>query len=293
MLIHSWCYQTSGVRIICKFDAAKLLLQGGLMISAVKYEKARIFINNSAFYITTNNVPNFGEDEDANVKRRLKIFETQSMPNPNSKIEPWYRQNSMHCVAWTAKATTKHRALVEKDELWYKDVSNECRAAEKIAANGGGAAFFDVDKVKNLKFKDIFGPDTEKEKNDENTVDEVAEPDSLIHESFISEAQTTIEKRKTDLEQTNTIEEEQWPTSQDDDDENLNTENYQRSIFEELQSNFFRSSLNNNHLKIFRQKREGLKIPKRTRDAEYGGWCLEPRPEFTLSAATSYSQKTN
>ena len=85
---------------------------------------------------------------------------------------------------------------------------------------------------------------------------------------------TTIEKRKTDLEQTNTIEEEQWPIFQDDDDENLNTENYQRSIFEELQSNFFRSSLNNNHLKIFCQKREGLKIGKRTRDAEYDGWRL-------------------
>ena len=244
-----------------------------------------MFINNSAFYITTNNVPNFGEDEDANVKRRLKIFETRSMPNPNSKIEPWYRQNSMHCIAWVAKEITKYRALVEKDELWYEDVSNERGEAEKIAdlANGGGAAFFDFDKVKNLKFKDIFGPDTEKEKNDEKTIDEAAEPDSLIHESFISEAQTTTEKRKTDLEQTNTIEEEQWPMSQDDDDENLNTENYQESIFEELQSNFFRSSLNNNHLKIFRQKREGLKIPKRTRDAEYDGWCLvvgEPRPEF-------------
>ena len=189
-------------------DTAKLLLQGGLMISAVKYEKARMFINNSAFYITTNNVPNFGEDEDANVKRRLKIFETRSMPNPNSKIEPWYRQNSMHCIAWVAKEITKHRALVEKDELWYEDVSNERGEAEKIAdlANGGGAAFFDVDKVKNLKFKDIFGPDTEKEKSDEKTIDEAAEPDSLIHESFISEAQTTIEKRKTDLEQTNTIE---------------------------------------------------------------------------------------
>ena len=61
------------------------------MISAVKYEKARMFINSSAFYITRNNVPNFGEDEDANVKGRLKILETQSMPNPNLKIEPWYR----------------------------------------------------------------------------------------------------------------------------------------------------------------------------------------------------------
>ena len=74
-------------------DTAKLLLQGGLMISAVKYEKARMFINN------------------------FKMFETQSMPNPNSKIEPWYQQNSMHCIAWAAKEITKHHALVEKDEL--------------------------------------------------------------------------------------------------------------------------------------------------------------------------------
>ena len=38
-------------------------------------------------------------------------------------------------------------------------------------------------------------------------------------------------------------------------------------------------------MKNFRRKREGLKIPKRTRDAEYDGWCLvvgEPRPEFDL-----------
>ena len=39
-------------------DTAKSLLQGGLMISAVKYEKARMSINNSVFYIT-NNVKKF------------------------------------------------------------------------------------------------------------------------------------------------------------------------------------------------------------------------------------------
>ena len=117
----------------------------------------------------------------------------------------------MHCIAWAAKGITKHRALVEKDGQWYEDVSNERGEAEKTAdlANGGGTTFFDVDKVKNLTFKDIFGKDTEKEKNDEKTIDEAAEADSLIHESFISEAQTTIEKRKTDLEQNNTIKEEQ------------------------------------------------------------------------------------
>ena len=32
-------------------DTAKLLLQGGLMVCAVKYEKARMFVNNSAYII--------------------------------------------------------------------------------------------------------------------------------------------------------------------------------------------------------------------------------------------------
>ena len=252
------------------------------MISAVKYEKARMFINNSAFYITTNNVPNFGKDEDANVKRRLKIFETKSMQNPSSKIQPWYRKNSMHCIAWTANEITRRRQLIDKGELWYEDVTDDRGEAEAIAdlANGGGAAFFDVEKVKTLKFKDIFKADDENDKNEDDTTESV-EPDSLIHESFIEDAKNTIEKRMIDLKESNTNED--LPNSEDDDEENLNAENYHRKIFEELQCNFFRPWLNHNNLKIFRQEREKLKAPKRARDAEYDGWCLvlgEPRSEF-------------
>ena len=57
----------------------------------------------------------------------------------------------------------------------------------------------------------------------------------------------------------------------DDDEESLNTENYHLKIFEELQCNFFRPSLNYNNLKIFRQEREKLKAPKRARDAKNDG----------------------
>ena len=63
-------------------DTAKLLLQGGVMISAVKYEKARMFINNSAFDITTNNVPNFGKDEDANVNDDSKYLRQRACKIP-------------------------------------------------------------------------------------------------------------------------------------------------------------------------------------------------------------------
>ena len=63
-----------------------------------------------------------------------------------------------------------------------------------------------------------------------------------------------------DLEESNTNED--LPNSEDDDIENLNTENYHRKIFEELQCNLFRLSLNHNNLKIFRQERENLKLQK-------------------------------
>ena len=111
------------------------------------------------------------------------------MPNPDSKIEPWYRQNSMHCIAWAAKEITQHRNLVDQDELWYEEVEEERGEAEAIAdlANGGGSLFFNVEKVKNLKFKDLFSTDVEIMTNEENN-GEPSEPASVLHESFISEA---------------------------------------------------------------------------------------------------------
>ena len=71
----------------------------------------------------------------------------------------------------------------------------------------------------------------------------------------------------------------------DEDDENLNVEKYHQKVCEELQNNFFQSKLNDNNVKIFRQRREVLKVPKRTQDAEYDGWSLvdrEPRPELDV-----------
>ena len=164
------------------------------MVSAVKYEKARMFVDNSAFYITINHVPHFGEDEDANIKHRLKIFETQSMVKPDSKVEPWYHQNAMHCITWAAKEITQHHHLIDEDELWYEEVTQERGETEAIAdlANGGGIAFFDVEKVKSLKLKDLFSDDLNEENNEDNTRQPL-EPDSLLHDSFIYEAQNAIE----------------------------------------------------------------------------------------------------
>ena len=48
------------------------------MVTSVKHGVPRQVNNNSPFYITTNHVPDFG-NEDENVKRRIAIFNT-SLP---------------------------------------------------------------------------------------------------------------------------------------------------------------------------------------------------------------------
>ena len=46
---------------------AKTILQGGWITTALKHEQPRSFFNNSPFYITANQVPDFGKDEQGNV----------------------------------------------------------------------------------------------------------------------------------------------------------------------------------------------------------------------------------
>jgi hypothetical protein len=71
-------------------DLAKTVLQGGWMVTSVKHGPPRCVNNNSPFYITTNNVPDFRK-EDENVKRRIHI---------------------------------QHRDLICHEELWYENCEN-------------------------------------------------------------------------------------------------------------------------------------------------------------------------
>ena len=58
-------------------DMTNLVLQGGYMVSAVKHGKPKILDNRCPLYITTNEVPYFGNDEE-NVQRRIRVFKTNS-----------------------------------------------------------------------------------------------------------------------------------------------------------------------------------------------------------------------
>ena len=67
-------------------DTAKTVLQGEHVIKSVKHG-APVAVNNHApFYITTNEVPYFGEDNE-NVQCRIKVFNTQSLPTTVMNVD--------------------------------------------------------------------------------------------------------------------------------------------------------------------------------------------------------------
>lgn len=70
VFVDEWSYFT------LESDMAKTILQGGWMVTAVKHGVPRTVMNNSSFYITTNVVPDFG-DEDENVNNASQSLTRQ------------------------------------------------------------------------------------------------------------------------------------------------------------------------------------------------------------------------
>ena len=110
----------NGPRIHCKLRQS--VLQSGYMVTAVKHDKARTIINRCPFYIATNQVPKFGAD-DVNVKRRIMVFETKSLPKTNTKAKDWIRRNAMKRIHWTISEIEEHYSEIEAEELWYENTA--------------------------------------------------------------------------------------------------------------------------------------------------------------------------
>lgn len=132
VLIDEWSADT------LQSDLAKTVLQGGWMVTAVKHSNPRCLVNNSPFYITTNEVPNFGK-EDENVKRRVVIFQTKSLPATVAGVDKWIYDHAMDCIAWIAEEINKNVHLVDKEELWYE------QRETTTVQNRTGMELFDID----------------------------------------------------------------------------------------------------------------------------------------------------
>ena len=66
----------------------KTLLQGGWMVGVVKHKEPRSLFNNSSFYITTNQLPDFGDENDS-VYRRTRVFQTQTLSSSIPGGDRW------------------------------------------------------------------------------------------------------------------------------------------------------------------------------------------------------------
>ena len=163
-------------------DLAKTVLQGGWMVTAVKHSQPRCLNYHSPFYITTNNVPDFGT-ENENVERRIHIFTTSSLPTPTSGIDQWLFDNAMHCIAWMADEINSHRTLIPAAELWYEDDDN----VNKMVPSQNIAV-----QWKRSEILQITEADLDPERQDQNT----QLSDDTIHSGFIAEAKSRRLARK-------------------------------------------------------------------------------------------------
>ena len=160
-------------------DLAKSILQGGWMVTAVKHGKPRTVFNNSPYYITTNHVPDFGDD-DENVRRRVDIFITESLPHPRPGMNRWLYDHAMDCAAWMAEEISVKRHLIPESDLWYEGTTSEPLT---VSANER-EMLLDQARLRHI---------TEADLRPEN-VDEQNQP--VIHQTFATEFQLHQTRRK-------------------------------------------------------------------------------------------------
>ena len=70
------------------------------MVSATKHRTVRTFNKQSNVFIAAQKEPNWGPQEDANVKRRLQIFFMKPLHTIDPDVASWLSKNAMHCLVW-------------------------------------------------------------------------------------------------------------------------------------------------------------------------------------------------
>ena len=103
-------------------DLARTVLQGEYMATAVKHGEARTIFNRCPFYITTNQVTKFGADN-VNVKRRIVVFETKSLPKTDTKADDWILRNAIKCIHWNITEIEEHYSENEPEKFWYESTA--------------------------------------------------------------------------------------------------------------------------------------------------------------------------
>ena len=175
---------------------AKTILQGGWIVTAAKQGEPRQVLNNSPYYITSNNIPDFGDEHD-NVGRRIQIFRTKSLPSTTTGMDKWVYDNAMHCIAWIADELAQNHQHIASEELWYEQSD-----PQDLTVSGNQAmSLFRVDHLRRIGPADLC--------NDEDT-DNDSDLLRTIHDRFAQERRAQRFRRRQRRRRTS-------PASTDDD----------------------------------------------------------------------------
>mgnify|MGYP002803952926 FL=1 len=192
-------------------ELVKCILQGGWLVSAVKHGLPRTVMNNSPYYITSNELPNFGKD-DENVQRRIEIFSTQSLPRVIPAIDRWMYDHAMDCIAWISDEINANRDRIDPNELWYEDSNT----APLTIASNEGESLFDTEKIKQISYADLCSRQVHDQEDSQSS--------PTIHEGFLAELNLRRMARKrrmarSQLSSEEEVDEEHHPSVPSDDNE--------------------------------------------------------------------------
>ena len=176
--------------------------------AVVKHGKPKILDNRCPFYVTINEVPYFGNDEE-NVQRRIRVFKTKSLESCSTNVDRWIRDNPIDCIVWIAQEIEENIELVDVDKRWYEQnppVGNDVAVTERgffsLGGGGGGggggevdlayaaeSVIFDIEKVNSMSKEEIL-PVFKIENKIKMSQD-------LPHDSFRDAVKSALEKGRT------------------------------------------------------------------------------------------------
>ena len=256
-------------------DLAKIVLQGGYMVTCVKHQSPKTLINKAPFYITTNELPNFGSEHD-NVMRRVEVFKTQSLPSTLPNVNEWLRRNSMHCIVWAAQEIEQLLDFLNEEDRWYENFE-EHGTPDQDLANGGGKRF--LERVKGLSAADLL-KELEPQNTGHQSTSFLQSPSSMLSDEITRMAQTELQSCETERQKPEEIKEvSSDELLSDEDDEQINSIRMHKKIYRNIKYDFFMPNVRRLTLFSIRRTLERNKLF----NAEDHAWSLvlsSPKCEF-------------
>lgn len=117
-------------------DEAKCIFQGGIFPQSIKHQSPRIGEMHSGVFITCNQLPDFGSEQE-NVFRRLAVFQMKTLFEMSMDAPEWIKNNSMQCLVWIVNVLNSNKHRISKEERFYElPITTSANARSRKRING-------------------------------------------------------------------------------------------------------------------------------------------------------------